>query len=320
MSSMEVKFDTLITDIKMSAGLNHQESTGFYAMHCPVCNKVDKKTGGFKFESDTIIYNCFRGSCDASCVFTLGEYVSKKFRNLMSTIHVTIPIELSIKKNSLADQIKKELESHLYEKHSFNSIKPVEGDMSLLMNQTDDLSMRWIKHFDRRKIPLEGISIIESGRYRGNCFLPFKLNGKLIGGQVITKNGYVAHNGGNEHVFYVPDGRINFETVFVVEGGMDAKCFPRTFATLRDRITKEQAFFLQGKRVIMIPDRSGGNKFPEQFHQYGWELCVPPWDVKDLNEAVIKYGVPAVYRMISENLYKDKLKATTAFRLWRMNE
>lgn len=318
--SVDQKFDTLVMDIKTHANLSIPEATGFYAIYCPVCGKKTKKTGGFKFESDSIIYNCFRGSCDGSCVFKLGEPVSRKFKALMNLIGVRIPVELTMVKNSLADQIKRELESELFTKHAYKNISMPVDDMSILSEESDRISLRWQTHFSKRRIPLDDIYMMDSGDYRYNCFLPFRFNGKVIGGQYITKNGYVAHNGGNEHVIYAPSGDLRFDTVFVVEGAMDAKCFPFTVATLRDRLTKEQAYFLRGKRVIMIPDRSGGNKFHTQFKHYGWELCVPPWDVKDLNAAVMKYGVPSVYRMIMENLYTDRLKAETAYKLWRIDD
>lgn len=315
---MNNKFDQLITDIKASSGLDHQEATGFYAIYCPVCNKKTKKTGGFKFEDDKIVYNCFRGSCDASCVYTYGEYISKKFKHLMSCIGVTIPAELRVVRNSIQDQIKRELESSLYEKVSYKNISKPDGDMSSLIKQTDSVSKKWIKHFESRKVPIDDMFIIESGKYRDNCFLPFYFYGKMIGGQIITDKGYIAHNDGNEHVFYTPSGDLNFETVFVVEGAMDAKCFPQTFATLRHDISKEQAYHIRNKRVIMIPDRSGGNSFHKQFHKYGWEMCVPPWKEKDLNAAVKKYGCLVVYRMIMDNVYKDKVKAEAAFRMWEI--
>lgn len=313
------KFDELVSDIKFAGNLSAPEASGFYALHCPVCGKKPKKTGGFRFEGDSIIYNCFRGSCDATCVYTLGEFVSKKFKNLMSCMNVRIPVELSIKKSSLADSIKRELEAELYTEPDFVSVKRPDCSMSLLAGETDDISLEWQRYFDDRKVPLDGIYIVESGEYRNSCYIPFKLGNKEIGGQYITKTGYIANNGGNENIFYAPYG-LYHNTIFVVEGGMDAKCAPQTFATLRDRITKEQAFFLRGKRVIMIPDRKGGNKFIDQFYKYGWELCVPPWDEKDLNSAVKRYGLPSCFRMIMDNLYDNKLKAKAAFNLWRIDE
>ncbi len=104
-------------------------------------------------------------------------------------------------------------------------------------------------------------------------------------------------------------------TVVVVEGLLDALCFPNTAGTLSKKISPEQAYMLRGKNVIMLPDR-GGNKFIDQFHDYGWKLCVPPWKQKDLNAAVCEYGVMTVARMIMDNCYENPLEAKVRYNLW----
>lgn len=303
-------FDKLVADIHSGADLRNREATGFYAVHCPICQKMDKKTGGFKFENDSIIYNCFRGSCDATCVYHEGEPLSKKFKNLMKAINVQIPMSLIMVKSSFRRELEESLDDRLYKKHSF---KPIDFEEGLL---TDMIPEFWCDWLDNRGISLKDFSYIKTGKFSGNLLLPFKLFGKTIGHQIITKNGYIALNKGNSHVFYSPSGTIPDQKVFVVEGALDAKAFPDTIAVLGDKITPEQAYFLRGKDVVFIPDRSGGNKFVKQFKDYGWSLCVPPWKEKDLNAAVVKYGVLATARMIRDNIYQNKLKAETAFRLW----
>ena len=89
-------FHSLCDDIRSSLHLTTPEGSGFYACYCPICNKTERKTAGVRFETDQIVINCFRASCDATCVYTYGEPVPKKFRRFTDAIGVKIPPSLSM--------------------------------------------------------------------------------------------------------------------------------------------------------------------------------------------------------------------------------
>lgn len=312
-------FDQLVTDIMSHAGLDRPEATGFYAIHCPVCRENEKKTGGFKFEYDLIVYNCFRGKCDASCVYKTGQPISRKFKNLMQTIGVTIPVELRLVKSSFQKTMA-ELDKALYTPHKYKQCEIFPDNYEPLSEMEGFRADAWKERLEARKVPIGGFQFISDGKYRGNLLLPNMVNGVRTGYHIITERNYVLIGGGNDHTIYVPQGNIPHDVAIIVEGIMDAKCFPNTVATLSYKITPEQAYFLRHtKRVILIPDRSGGNTFIEMFHRYKWEICIPPWEEKDLNGAVMKYGVFAAARMIRENIYTDKLKANMAYKLWNQD-
>ncbi|MBT8449368.1 MAG: hypothetical protein KJO69_06740, partial [Gammaproteobacteria bacterium] len=57
MSELEDNIKSAIPDARVSA-------KGFHLIRCPVCQSKAVKAG-FKFEPDKIVYNCFRGSCNA---------------------------------------------------------------------------------------------------------------------------------------------------------------------------------------------------------------------------------------------------------------
>jgi len=318
--TIETDFDNLVNDIKYSGFVNSQEATGFFSLHCPICGENKKKTGGFKFESDKIVYNCFRGSCDANTVYERGNGIPKKFKALMGAINVTIPPTLRVRQFQQKLVTQEEWDERLLKPHTFKPISLPNETLQPLIgaNPGDPLTKRWIDYFTSRKVSYRDVILIHSGDYKGNCIIPFYYNGILIGMQIITKSGYVAANQGNSHVIYAPDGHLDGDLVIVVEGTIDAKSLPFCVATLNNRIKPEQAWFLKSKKnVIMLPDRTGGNEFVKQFHQYdGWGLCVPPWGEKDLNAAVCKYGVFTVSKMIRDYTYYQKTKAESAFRMW----
>lgn len=297
------------------------EATGFHAVFCPVCNKSNKRTGGFKFEEDGIIYNCFRGSCDSSCVFKLGEPVSRKFKDLMTLIGVTIPVSLRMAKSRIQRQLEEELDEDLYKKHEFKKIPNLTESMKVLQDDETPLGAWWRDYFERRSLSCSGIKTIHSGQYKDCVQIPFYFDGNLIGMHILTKKGvYISINGGNEHLFYTPSGRLSNDLVIVVEGTLDARSLPYCVGVLGNKIKPEQAWFLKGRNVIMLPDRSGGCKFSEQFHHYGWGLCIPPWKEKDLNSALIKYGALSVAKMIHDNVHKTKVSGQAAFKMWKENK
>ena len=313
-------FDKLLTEVQ-SCGLDmHAEASGFHSVYCPICNKTEKRTGGFRFESDKIGYNCFRGSCDASCVYTFGEPMSRRFKRLMEAIGVKVPASLRMVKSSIQKAME-DVDNDLYVKNSYNKIDFPEGNMVTVTDDDSDLGAWWRRYLERRKIPMTGLRVCHSGQYRDCLMIPFWNDGKYVGCQFLTKAGvYLANYGGNEHLLYSPSGSFNMKTVILVEGAMDARCIPFGVATLGKKVTPEQAYHLIGKRVIMLPDIYG-NHYIDQFQDYEWEICVPPWDVKDLNDAVKKYGLLVATRMVMDNLYKpsNPTKAIAAYKIWSQN-
>jgi len=306
-------FERLQQDIKVAANLSTPEATGWYSLRCPICNN-DRKTGGFKFDHDSIGYQCFRASCDSNTTLNRDGFVSRKFRNLMDSIGVQIPISVRLHKKS---QISKEMESlddALYTKHSFKEIT-LPSDIVPLIKSSSPVAKNWIEYFRSRHCEVEDLFFITDGKYKYNVLLPMFLYGILIGYQVITKKGYLNIGEGNTNVLYVPEGKLDNPSI-VVEGTLDAKCFPNTVATLKSKVSKEQAYHLRGKDVILLPDRSG-NDFINQFYRYGWKICIPPWKEKDLNAAVIRFGVMVVARMIEDSIYTDKTAAEVAYNIWR---
>lgn len=313
--TLDTAFNALVDQIRMRANLDRLEATGFYAVNCPICKKMDRKTGGFKFEPESIIYNCFKGSCDASTVYELGKPISRKFRKLMEAIGVEIPIELKMIRSTFQKQLES-LDETLYKKHSYSDIE-FDECFELLSESSHPNRFFYVEYFESRMIPWHDVIIFTTGQYRGLAAIPFAFYDKLIGVQVITLQGkYIKLFFKNTNVIYLPESKVP-DTVLVVEGALDAKCFTNTVATLGSKITPEQAFFLRGKDVIMIPEKKGNN-FINQFHQYGWKMSIPEWgdDCKDLNDAVMKYGVIVVAQMVKDGIVKDKLTAQVRYKDW----
>lgn len=307
-------FEKLKTDLISRAGLHTKEASGFYAVYCPVCGKENKKTGGFRIEDDSIIYNCFRGSCDGTVVYEAGTPISKKFRRLMDLYGVQIPADLRMIRSTFKRELEN-LDESLYKKNQYKDCDEPEY-MVEFEDAPSHFKNHWVKEFDKRKTPLDDTYIINKGRYKGCCAIEMKFYERTIAYQIHTLNGnYVMHSNGNSNPIYLPEHVVPDSPIILVEGTFDAKCFPNAVATMKKTITPEQAFHLRGKEVIMLPDKTG-NHFIDVFSDYGWSMALPDWDVKDLNAAVCKYGILSAARMIRESIITDKLKAKTKYKIW----
>lgn len=310
-------FDQLQSDIIAAAGLSAQEATGFYSLHCPMCNETRRKTGGFKLEDEQIIWHCFRGSCDSSTVFEKGNYIPKKFRALMDTLGVKIPVELRVKKNSIQKQIEQELNASLYEKNSYKEIKVPEGWEPIDL----DRDTWWVDYMEERRCDPSTLYMIRSGAMKGLAAIPLYFYERLVGFQIANPRGevkYLNHSSGNENLIYINGGFIPHD-VLVVEGLLDAYSFiPGTVGTLHHYVSPAQAYHLRGKNVTLFPDRVGGNRFLDLMKPYGWKVVVPPWrHVKDLNDCVKKYGKVVTAKMIHDYTYSDPVKARVAYGIWQ---
>lgn len=308
-------FYQLQADIQASAGLHHQAATGFYETYCPVCSYTKRKTGGFRFDAEQIIFNCFRASCDASCVYDLEQPVSRKFRHLMDVIGVRIPPELRAKKNSIQQQIQRDLDAELYVENRYRPIQVPKNWTPLRPSRDVDLA----RYYRERACDPSQVYVIRHGPKRGLSAVPMYFYDMLIGFQIVDPDGlvkYQQYTDGNENMLLINGGIIR-SPVILVEGVLDAFCFPHAVANLSSRISPEKAYHLRGKEVIVFPDRTGGEDFLKAMHVYGWKAYIPPTrEVKDLNDMVRKYGKVSTARMIKENTIEDHRKASVAFTFW----
>lgn len=303
--------DKLKDDISFSLNLSNPNSSGFMYVDCPVCGR--KQKGGFKFENDKVIYNCFRASCDSSCVLTEGEYVSKKFRNLMDTIGVQIPPTLLLDTNNTKNKFKELLDEDLYEEFVYESLDTSSFESLKIFNGEQPYK----SFIENNHLPEYPYKIAPNDfKWDNRLVIPSFYNGKLIGliGKSIDGNfGKYLNEFGNTHGIFIRSGKIS-DTAFVFEGPLDALFFPNGVATLGNNISKQHAYVLSKyHNVVLIPDKDYYEGYFNAAEKYGYSISVPEWgDSKDAFEAVNRYGRIAVQKMILDGIepsaYKARLK------------
>lgn len=307
-------FTQLQDDLLNALQPDAPNATGWRSCYCPVCNKTDRKTGGVYVDNNSIGYQCFRASCDANCGYEVGKPIPRKFKALCKTLNIKIPVSLSMVKNSFQKKLESLEDDDRYKKHTYKDMGIPKGWVSL---EETNVS-KWKDYYNERCVPLDDILYIKNGMYKGLTAIPMRFYDKVVGFQIADPDGYVKYRTitDNDHPVAINGGFLDYPTI-VVEGILDQACFPNTMAIMRSKIAPEQAYALRGRDVIMLPDRSG-NDFVKQAKEYGWKVCIPPWEENDLNGAVQRYGIMVVSRMISENIIESYNKADVAYKLWRM--
>lgn len=114
----------------------------------------------------------------------------------------------------------------------------------------------------------------------------------------------------------------NYARKFVIltEGIFDAIMLDAV-AILGSEISHQQKLQIEllNKEVIVVPDRDkAGSKLIEQAIEFGWSVSMPPWhdDVKDVNNAVLKYGKVLTMQAILKHRHKTKTKIKLHEKLW----
>jgi DNA primase len=113
-------------------------------------------------------------------------------------------------------------------------------------------------------------------------------------------------------VFNLDAQGANWQACILVEGQFDAIAIGGC-AYLGSTISDEQAHLLTRlrRKIIVVPDRdSTGLTVCERALELGYTISLPEWsyDIKDVNDAVKKYGRLATTLSILQNATTNKIK------------
>jgi len=92
-------------------------------------------------------------------------------------------------------------------------------------------------------------------------------------------------------------------------------------AIMSNQCSEQQAQIIDtlGREVILVPDRdSAGQRLIDDALEYGWSVSFPEWetDVKDINDAVVRYGKLFVLKSIVDAKQTTSLKINLMRKKW----
>jgi hypothetical protein len=182
-----------------------------------------------------------------------------------------------------------------------------------------------IEYIYSRGLTLDSYDFYWSPEYKDRLIIPFRYNGNLVG-YTMRKLGegkpkYISEQTPG-YVFNLDNQQIHSDQkiVIVVEGPIDAVSIGGV-AILGADIMDKQAMLINrlGMKVILLPDRDkDGLRTIDQAIELGWSVSFPAWtqDIKDANDALVKYGKLWTLRSICDAVEDNPLKIKLRTKQW----
>jgi DNA primase len=155
----------------------------------------------------------------------------------------------------------------------------------------------------------------EEGRNSDRIIIPYTFENKIVG--------HISRYLDNRIPKYIKEQQSGFifgydlqkpeyEVCIVVEGVLDALSI-NGCALTHDTISDEQAELLRrlNRRIIVVPDLDkSGIAIIDRAAELGFEVAIPNWapEIKDTNDAVLKYGKVATLLSILQQATSSKIK------------
>lgn len=302
--------------IRSRVHLGAPSNTGFHSLRCPICNDY-KTRGGFKFDHETVGYNCFNCGFDTRVDQTTTS-LPKKFRKLMLALNiaedeleaVTGEMFLQLRKNSSRE-------------HSIASLKqlklttpevplPEEAVPLTSLLTNNELRLTTEAYLLKRgfKVSDHPWYVCPTGKFSNRLVIPFLRQGKIIYWQArditgLKKERYLSSPAPKAPVLFGYDELYNWTDapLFVTEGALDALTIFGV-GLLGSTLSEEQLELLRHtkRRLIFVIDKNkNGKNLGELALREGWEITFPPGDTADAADSRVKHGkLYTVYHLLQE--------------------
>ena len=298
-----------------------QTSSGWVSFNAPCCvhtgESADRRSrGGVKQQEDDWSYHCF--NCGFTASFVPGRPVSYKARKLLGWLGVdSVDIERlnleSLKRKSLLD-LTAERNTIKQTQIDFDEKEVPEGVE--LIDPELDQHKHYQQYLDKRGIVLEYPFLVDKKRGpRDRIVVPYTYKNRIVGHTSryldnCTPKFINSQQPG--YVFGYDLQKSNWTSAIVVEGIFDALSISG-LACMHETISKEQAQLLKQlkRRIIVVPDQDrAGLSIIDAAVEHKFEVSIPEWpeDVKDVNDAVVRFGVAHTLQQIHQNAERSKIK------------
>ena len=298
-----------------------QTSSGWVSFNAPCCvhtgESADRRSrGGVKQQEDDWSYHCF--NCGFTASFVPGRPVSYKARKLLGWLGVdSTDIERlnleSLKRKSLLDLTAerntiKQTQIDFDEKEVPEGVERIDPNNKLHFHYVDYLKQRGIVFgypflVDKKRGP------------RDRIVVPYTYKNRIVGHTsryLDSRTPKFINSQQPGYVFGYDLQKSNWTSAIVVEGIFDALSISG-LACMHETISKDQAQLLKQlqRRIIVVPDQDrAGLGIIDAAVEHKFEVSIPEWpeDVKDVNDAVVRFGVAQTLQQIHQNAERSKIK------------
>ena len=301
-------------------GRKKNTSSGWISFNAICCthfgHKPDKRNrGGIKFDGNNWTYHCF--NCGYKCNFTLGRNISAKTRQLFKWCGID---ELEIQRWNLESLQHKDLLDFSKPKQKikikFKDHKLPDGE---ILDRNNTQHKVFIDYVEGRCISIDEYPFLitpnDLGRMSKRVIIPYTYKNKIVGHTsrfLDDKKPKYINEQQTGYVFNIDMQKSEWTVCIVTEGIFDALSIDGV-AVMHDDISNEQAQLLStlNRQIIVVPDRDlTGMKLIDRALELGYQVSLPNWetDIKDTNDAVIKYGKLPTLLSILHNATNSKIK------------
>jgi len=302
-----------------------QTSSGWVSFNAPCCvhtgESADRRSrGGIKQAEDDWSYHCF--NCGFTASFVPGRPVSYKARKLLEWLGVD-PTDIerlnleSLKRKSLLD-LTAERNTIKQTQIDFDEKEVPEGVE--LIDPELDQHKHYQQYLDKRGIVLEYPFLVDKKQGpRDRIVVPYTYKNRIVGHTsryLDNRTPKFINSQQPGYVFGYDLQKPNWTSAIVVEGIFDALSISG-LACMHETISKDQAQLLKQlqRRIIVVPDQDrAGLNIIDAAVEHKFEVSIPEWpeDVKDVNDAVVRFGVAEALQQIYNSAERSKIKIEMA--------
>ena len=296
-----------------------QTSSGWISFNAPCCvhnsESADRRQrGGIKVADQGWSYHCF--NCGFTASFVLGRNLSFKARKLLGWLNVD---RNEIERINLESLKHKNIEGILSERQQvISKLQGIEFEDRDLPADTQPLNEIAQQYLNDRCIPTD-YPLFYKTMPRPGIVIPFTHDGQVVGHTTrflddrLPKYIQDIQPG---YVFGTDLQQDSWQHVLVMEGVFDALSI-NGLAVLHAEINDAQVRLIRSleREVTVVPDQDeAGMKLVDRAMELGWAVSMPVWpdDVKDVNDAVRKYGKVATLLSIFQARNTSKIKIEMA--------
>ena len=300
-------------------GKRKQTPSGWISFN-GVCCGDRRQRGGLKANEQGWSYHCF--NCSFTASFILGRPLSFKARKFLTLLSVPeaeidmLNIE-SMRHRSIHGLI--EDRQRTYE--ALSEIKFEERDLPPFAELLSAYPAGdYWDYLKSRRVPMDYpymIQVQNDGIHwtRPHIVIPFTHHDKIVGYTCRFTDGKIPKYISDSQPGYVFGTDLQHDSWqygIVVEGIFDALSISG-LAVMHNTVSDAQARVIRslGKDIIVVPDQdTAGLELIDRAVELGWSVSIPEWhsDVKDVNDAVIKYGRLGALLTILEARETSKIK------------
>jgi hypothetical protein len=292
--------------------------TSFNAICCGFKgHKPDQRMrGGVKFDGENWAYACF--NCGFKTGFTLGKSIAPNTRKLLQFCGIE---DAQITKWSLESLQHRDLLDYIRVKKQKSRIKFQDhtlpaGELIDVNNKKHDTFSEYLLN---RAIDPNGYPFLitphEKGRNGNRIIIPYTYKNKIVGHTsrfLDNRTPKYINEQQPGYVFNIDSQKPDWQVCIVTEGIFDALSIDGV-AVMHNDINNDQAMLLGSlnKPIILVPDRdTTGLALCDKALELGYQISLPNWGagVKDVNDAVVKYGKLPTLISILQAATSSKIK------------